>query len=136
VRFGPESSPGLWLELGLRIAILTLREGLASPSMISKVELEPSSWAPHEWMEAKFPMCPIETVWEDITELLAEIPQTFGKALTKPARIAGIQAHVTAAVVSKIDQKVVGTLSHVGSAVRPKFRRLQMRMIDIIQTLW
>ena len=53
----------------------------------------------------------------------------------KPPRMGGIQAQVTAAVVSMMDQKVVGTFSHVVSAVRPKVWRLHRRVIDKMQTL-
>jgi hypothetical protein len=56
-------------------------------------------------------------------ELLKKLvlPNTLGNNLTRPARIEGMQAQNTAAVVSIVDQKIVGTLFHVGSAVSPKF---------------
>lgn len=57
------------------------------------------------------------------------------KTRMKPPRMGGIQAQVTAAVVSMMDQKVVGTFSHVVSAVRPKVWRLHRRVIDKMQTL-
>ena len=80
-------------------------------------------------------MQPIEIFSEDIVELPIEVCQKFGKTRIKPPRMEGMQAQLTAAVVSRADQKVVGTLSRVGSAVRPKVWRLQRRVIDKIQTL-
>ena len=62
-------------------------------------------------------------------------PMTFGNKRTRPARMAGMQAQNIAVVVSKVDQNVVGTLSHVGSAVIPNVRRLPSRTIDVMQTL-
>jgi len=63
------------------------------------------------------------------------VPQTLGKKWTRPARMAGSEAHSMAAVVSSVDQKVVGMLSHVGSAVRPKVLRLCRRIIEVMHTL-
>jgi hypothetical protein len=65
-------------------------------------------------------MQPIEIFWEDIVEFPTEVCQKLGKTRIKPPRMGSMQAQVTAAVVSMMDQKVVGTLSHVGSAVRPR----------------
>ncbi len=59
----------------------------------------------------------------------------MGKNLRRHARIEGMQAQNTAVVVSRVDQKVVGILSHVGSAVKPNVRRLFRRMIEVIQSL-
>ena len=61
-----------------------------------------------------------------VTVLLKKLapPKTFGNSLTSPARIAGMHAQKTADVVSRVDQNIVGILSHVGSAVNPKFFRL------------
>lgn len=47
----------------------------------------------------------------------------------------GMQAQNMAVVVSRVDQNVVGILSHVGSAVKPNVRRLSKRTIEIMQTL-
>jgi hypothetical protein len=47
----------------------------------------------------------------------------------------GMQAQNMAVVVSKVDQNVVGILSHVGSAVKPNVRRLSRRTIEVMQTL-
>jgi hypothetical protein len=49
------------------------------------------------------------------------VPNTVGKARSRPARMLGRQVHTTAVVVSRVVQKVTGILSHVGSAVRPKY---------------
>lgn len=62
-------------------------------------------------------------------------PMTLGKKRTRPARIAGIQAQNIAVVVSRVDQNVVGILSHVGSAVRPNVRRLYSLTMDVMHTL-
>jgi hypothetical protein len=59
----------------------------------------------------------------------------FGNRVATPARMAGRQAHRIAAVVSIVDQRVAGTLSHVASMVNPKCRRLLRRIIDVMQTL-
>lgn len=57
--------------------------------------------------------------------LLFVVPlKTLGNSRTRPARIEGMQAQNTAAVVSRVDQKIVGTLFQVGSAVSPKFLRV------------
>ena len=48
----------------------------------------------------------------------------------------GMQAQNMAVVVSRVDQKVVGMLSHVGSAVKPNVRRLSRRTIEVMQTLF
>lgn len=80
-------------------------------------------------------MQPIEIFLEDMAELPIEVCQKFEKISMKPPRMGGMQAQVMAAVISMVDQNVVGTLSQVGSAVRPKVRRLQRRTMDKIQTL-
>jgi hypothetical protein len=77
----------------------------------------------------------IEIFWDSIVDLSTDVCQKFGKRRIKPPRIGGMQAQVTAAVVSRVDQKVVGKLSHVGSAVRPNVWILHRRMIEGIQTL-
>jgi hypothetical protein len=62
-------------------------------------------------------------------------PMIRGKNLKRPARMEGIQAQNTAVVVSRVDQNVVGMLSHVGSAVKPNVRRLSRRTIEVMTTL-
>jgi hypothetical protein len=58
-----------------------------------------------------------------------------GKSVTAPARIAGRHAQNIAAVVSIVDQRVAGTLSHVASIENPKYLRLFRRTIDVMKTL-
>ena len=48
----------------------------------------------------------------------------------------GKHVHNMAAVVSSVVHRVVGMLSHVGSAVRPKVRSVERRTIEVMQTLW
>lgn len=62
-------------------------------------------------------------------------PRILGKNRTTPARTAGIQAQKMAVVVSRVDQNVVGMLSQVGSAVKPKVLRLSRRIMEVTQTL-
>ncbi len=59
----------------------------------------------------------------------------LGKKRIIPARMAGMQEQIMAVLVSNVDQKVVGILSHVGSAVSPNVLRLSRRAIEVIQTL-
>lgn len=60
---------------------------------------------------------------------------TPGNSVAAPARMAGRQAHKIAAVVSIVDQRVAGALSHVASIVKPKCLRLLRRIIEVMQTL-
>jgi hypothetical protein len=62
-------------------------------------------------------------------------PNMLGNIRSSPARRAGRQVHIIAVVVSNVVQKVVGTLSHVGSAVKPKSLRVVRRTIEHTQTL-
>jgi len=62
-------------------------------------------------------------------------PRNLLKNFTRPTRMEGIQAQNMAVVVSRVDQKVAGILSHVGSAVKPNVRRLSRRIAEVMQTL-
>ena len=61
--------------------------------------------------------------------------RSVGKRMAMPARMAGRQAQKMAAVVSMVDQMVMGTLEKVVSMVMPKDRRLFRRMMDVRHTL-
>jgi len=60
----------------------------------------------------------------------------FWEILANAARNVGMQAQNIAVVDSSVDQNVVGTLSHVGSAIKPKVRRLSSRTMAVKQTLY
>ena len=60
---------------------------------------------------------------------------SVGKRMATPARMAGRQAQKIAAVVSTVDQMVMGTLEKVASMVMPKDWRLLRRMMDVRHTL-
>ena len=61
--------------------------------------------------------------------------RSVGKRIVRPARMAGRQAQKMAAVVSTVDQMVMGTFEKVASMVMPKLRRLLRRMMDVRHTL-
>ena len=54
----------------------------------------------------------------------------------RAARIAGSDAQIIAAAISKDDQIVVSTFVQVGSAVKPKCFKLYNLIIEVMQTLY
>jgi hypothetical protein len=62
-------------------------------------------------------------------------PKTWGNRWRRPARIVGRQEHSIAVVVSIVVQNVIGMLSQVGSAIKPKVLIVYRRTMEVMQTL-